>query len=67
MVNVHYMVDDVDASIDFYGRHFGFELGGGSGSVFPGGAPGRAPEALGGLKPLTRVVRIQVGKSEGFT
>jgi catechol 2,3-dioxygenase-like lactoylglutathione lyase family enzyme len=26
MVNVRYMVDDVQASIDFYTRHLGFEL-----------------------------------------
>src|SRR6266516_1814171 len=25
-VNVRYMVDDVDASVDFYTRHFGFSL-----------------------------------------
>lgn len=25
-VNVRYMVDDVDASVDFYTTHFGFEL-----------------------------------------
>lgn len=25
-VNVRYMVDDVDAAIDFYTRHFGFEV-----------------------------------------
>jgi catechol 2,3-dioxygenase-like lactoylglutathione lyase family enzyme len=27
LVNVRYMVDDVDAAIDFYTRHFGFEPG----------------------------------------
>jgi catechol 2,3-dioxygenase-like lactoylglutathione lyase family enzyme len=26
-VNVRYMVDDVDAAVAFYTRHFGFELG----------------------------------------
>jgi catechol 2,3-dioxygenase-like lactoylglutathione lyase family enzyme len=26
LVSVRYMVDDVDASIDFYTRHFGFEV-----------------------------------------
>jgi catechol 2,3-dioxygenase-like lactoylglutathione lyase family enzyme len=26
-VNVRYMVDDVAASVDFYTRHFGFEVG----------------------------------------
>jgi catechol 2,3-dioxygenase-like lactoylglutathione lyase family enzyme len=26
LVSVRYMVDDVDAAIDFYTRHFGFEL-----------------------------------------
>jgi catechol 2,3-dioxygenase-like lactoylglutathione lyase family enzyme len=26
MVNVRYMVDDVDTSIDFYTRHLGFEV-----------------------------------------
>lgn len=27
MVNVRYMVDDVEASVDFYTRHFGFVVG----------------------------------------
>jgi catechol 2,3-dioxygenase-like lactoylglutathione lyase family enzyme len=27
LVNVRYMVDDVEASVDFYTRHFGFEPG----------------------------------------
>jgi catechol 2,3-dioxygenase-like lactoylglutathione lyase family enzyme len=27
LVNVRYMVDDVDESIDFYTTQFGFELG----------------------------------------
>ncbi|HEY5419878.1 MAG TPA: VOC family protein, partial [Marmoricola sp.] len=26
LVNVRYMVDDVDASIDFYTRHLGFSV-----------------------------------------
>ena len=26
MVNVRYMVDDVDAAVDFYTKHFGFEV-----------------------------------------
>ncbi len=26
MVNVRYMVDDVDAAVDFYTRHFGFTI-----------------------------------------
>ena len=26
MVNVRYMVDDVDAAVDFYTRHFGFTV-----------------------------------------
>ena len=26
-VNVRYLVDDVAASVDFYSRHFGFEVG----------------------------------------
>jgi len=27
IVNVRYMVDDVDGAVDFYTRHFGFTLG----------------------------------------
>jgi catechol 2,3-dioxygenase-like lactoylglutathione lyase family enzyme len=27
LVGVRYMVDDVDRAVDFYTRHFGFELG----------------------------------------
>jgi|SRR5512132_502161 catechol 2,3-dioxygenase-like lactoylglutathione lyase family enzyme len=27
LVSVRYMVDDVDAAVDFYTTHFGFELG----------------------------------------
>jgi catechol 2,3-dioxygenase-like lactoylglutathione lyase family enzyme len=27
IVSVRYMVDDVDQSVDFYTRHFGFQLG----------------------------------------
>jgi catechol 2,3-dioxygenase-like lactoylglutathione lyase family enzyme len=27
LVNVRYMVDDVDAAVDFYTTHFGFEIG----------------------------------------
>jgi catechol 2,3-dioxygenase-like lactoylglutathione lyase family enzyme len=27
IVNVRYLVDDVDASLDFYTRHFGFTVG----------------------------------------
>jgi catechol 2,3-dioxygenase-like lactoylglutathione lyase family enzyme len=34
LVSVRYMVDDVDASIDFYTRHFGFELRSNPGPAF---------------------------------
>ncbi len=27
IVNVRYMVDDVDGAVDFYTKHFGFALG----------------------------------------
>jgi len=44
-VNVRYMVDDVEASIDFYVRHFGFE-------VASSAAPAFADVRRGGLRLL---------------
>jgi len=34
MVNVRYMVDDVDAAVDFYTRHFGFTVRSNSAPAF---------------------------------
>lgn len=45
MVNVRYMVDDVEQSIDFYTRHFGFE-------VRTSAAPAFADITRGGLRLL---------------
>jgi catechol 2,3-dioxygenase-like lactoylglutathione lyase family enzyme len=45
MVNVRYMVDDVQASIDFYTKHLGFELRSSA-------APAFADVTRGGLRLL---------------
>jgi catechol 2,3-dioxygenase-like lactoylglutathione lyase family enzyme len=45
MVNVRYMVDDVDAAIDFYTTHLGFE-------VRTNAAPAFADVTRGGLRLL---------------
>jgi catechol 2,3-dioxygenase-like lactoylglutathione lyase family enzyme len=45
MVNVRYMVHDVPASIDFYTRHLGFEVG-------TNAAPAFADVTRGGLRLL---------------
>jgi catechol 2,3-dioxygenase-like lactoylglutathione lyase family enzyme len=45
MVNVRYMVDDVDASIDFYTKHLGF-------SLLSSAAPAFADVSLGDLRLL---------------
>lgn len=45
MVNVRYMVDDVDLAIEFYTRHFGFE-------VRTGFAPAFADVTRGNLRLL---------------
>jgi catechol 2,3-dioxygenase-like lactoylglutathione lyase family enzyme len=45
LVSVRYMVDDVDESIDFYTRHFGFELR-------QSAAPAFAEVVRGGLRLL---------------
>jgi len=50
MVNVRYMVDDVDASIDFYTRHFGFELGQNASPAFAEVVRGRLRLLLAGPK-----------------
>jgi catechol 2,3-dioxygenase-like lactoylglutathione lyase family enzyme len=44
-VNVRYLVDDVDAAVDFYTRHFGFEL-------LSSAAPAFADVARGDLRLL---------------
>ena len=48
LVNVRYMVDDVDASIDFYTRHFGFELRSSAGPAFADVVRGRLRLLLAG-------------------
>ena len=48
LVNVRYMVDDVDASIDFYTRHFGFELRSSAAPAFADVVRGRLRLLLAG-------------------
>jgi catechol 2,3-dioxygenase-like lactoylglutathione lyase family enzyme len=50
LVSVRYMVDDVDASIDFYTRHFGFELGHNASPAFAEVIRGRLRLLLAGPK-----------------
>jgi catechol 2,3-dioxygenase-like lactoylglutathione lyase family enzyme len=48
LVSVRYMVDDVDASIDFYTRHFGFEVRSHPGPAFADVVRGRLRLLLAG-------------------
>ena len=48
LVSVRYMVDDVDRSIDFYTRHFGFELGRNASPAFAEVTRGRLRLLLAG-------------------
>jgi catechol 2,3-dioxygenase-like lactoylglutathione lyase family enzyme len=50
MVSVRYMVEDVDASIDFYTRQFGFELGQNASPAFAEVVRGRLRLLLAGPK-----------------
>jgi catechol 2,3-dioxygenase-like lactoylglutathione lyase family enzyme len=50
LVSVRYMVDDVDAAIDFYTKHFGFELGQNSSPAFAEVIRGRLRLLLAGPK-----------------
>ena len=50
LVSVRYMVDDVDQSIDFYTRHFGFELGQNASPAFAEVTRGRLRLLLAGPK-----------------
>ena len=54
-VNVRYMVDDVDASVDFYTRHFGFAVGISS--------PAFADVTRGNLRLLLSGPRSSAGKA----
>jgi catechol 2,3-dioxygenase-like lactoylglutathione lyase family enzyme len=49
-VNVRYMVDDVDAAVDFYTRHFGFEVISHFGDAFADVARGDLRLLLSGPK-----------------
>jgi catechol 2,3-dioxygenase-like lactoylglutathione lyase family enzyme len=55
VVNVRYMVDDVDASIDFYTRHFGFE-------VLTNAAPAFADVQRGNLRLLLSGPQSSAGR-----
>lgn len=48
LVNVRYMVNDVQASIDFYTRHFGFELRSNAAPAFADVVRGRLRLLLAG-------------------
>ena len=48
MVNVRYMVDDVQAAVDFYTRHLGFELRGNAAPAFADVTCGRLRLLLSG-------------------
>jgi catechol 2,3-dioxygenase-like lactoylglutathione lyase family enzyme len=50
LVSVRYMVDDVDKSIDFYTRHFGFELRQNASPAFAEVVRGRLRLLLAGPK-----------------
>ena len=50
LVSVRYMVDDVDQAIDFYTRHFGFELGQNASPAFAEVIRGRLRLLLAGPK-----------------
>jgi catechol 2,3-dioxygenase-like lactoylglutathione lyase family enzyme len=50
LVSVRYMVDDVDHAIDFYTRHFGFELGHNASPAFAEVIRGRLRLLLAGPK-----------------
>jgi catechol 2,3-dioxygenase-like lactoylglutathione lyase family enzyme len=50
LVSVRYMVDDVDQAIDFYTRHFGFELGMNASPAFAEVIRGRLRLLLAGPK-----------------
>jgi len=55
LVNVRYMVDDVDAAVDFYTRHFGFEL-------LSSAAPAFADVVRGHLRLLLSGPRSSAGR-----
>jgi catechol 2,3-dioxygenase-like lactoylglutathione lyase family enzyme len=50
LVSVRYMVDDVDAALDFYTRHFGFEAGLNAAPAFAEVIRGRLRLLLSGPK-----------------
>ena len=50
LVSVRYMVDDVDAAVDFYTRHFGFELRSSAAPAFADVVRGRLRLLLSGPK-----------------
>jgi catechol 2,3-dioxygenase-like lactoylglutathione lyase family enzyme len=50
LVSVRYMVDDVEGAIDFYTRHFGFELGHNASPAFAEVIRGRLRLLLAGPK-----------------